>query len=492
MSLVNLLAGMAQGYVQGKDRAYQQDRQKQQDDWLTEQRARQRSQWAEEDAIKKGLKDAAAPATISTTQYQPADAKSDLGGGGVAPAMQNLYKVRDQSYADEAQAKGAMEKYNDTTTTARRMAGVYQQRGQLDKALSMQNAIAQKELTDLGLDKARKEHFDSLFNDKISSAFSAGGDWTAIAAKMLTDTEVGGFKGVNVRPIPSADGKRIEFVGTGPNGETGVLKSYTNDDQGRAGFMADVMRAPLRDKIGYLHERARSAQAAADKDRDFDLREKQFKSEETYRKGMLGLQSQRLAISGSRGGGGGGGGSGGGGRGGLDMTAVDKQLIGMYTKEDPATGAKGLDANAMHDVRSLVPMMPAAAQGDSMGAVLQAQMLYQKYGGDMGKIAQAQAAMQGQGAAPSAGQPVPAAQPPKSDQNGGVVLAPGAMERYIEGLRKRNAPGDAEEIAKVQAAMRGQGRAATARQPAAQTSAADAAMQAYAQREAALRSGREK
>jgi hypothetical protein len=108
-------------------------------------------------------------------------------------------------------------------------------------------------------------------------------------------------------------------------------------------------------------------------------------------------QAQERKIDAFISGGGGRGGSGGGSSatapaGTVNMDAIDKTLTPLFAREDPATGAKSLDTNALMTVRTLATRMPAAAAGDATGAAFQAHTMYtsalNSAGGDHAKAMQ--------------------------------------------------------------------------------------------------------
>jgi hypothetical protein len=135
-------------------------------------------------------------------------------------------------------------------------------------------------------------------------------------------------------------------------------------------FMQHAGQVDFEDKLNYLVEQAKAERDQENKNRTHELDVTKAKNTNTYQMGMLELNRARASNAG--------GDSQGAATGGVSMDAIDKQLQPLFTKNDPVTGAKALDTQALMTVRSLAMSMPAAFEGDATGAALQAHDRYTK------------------------------------------------------------------------------------------------------------------
>lgn len=305
--MVSFLAGMGTGYIKAKDKAYEQERQAKQDAWMEEQRNRQRQDWQEADKLKSDLKDAAATRdTVAGTETKAGDTRVFSQSAENASAMQKLLD-------NEAELTGAAPVQQASTAVTGKMARGHQigataegmntpdarnqrvvdalmNNGQIERAGTMETNLLDQKAKRLGLQAAELKFADEQFNRALGEKFANTPDWTAAAAQVLTETQQGGLAGVNVTAVPGKDGKTVDFVGQGADGQTRVLATFENSDAGKAKFMQRVMRAPVETKIGWIVEDAQRRQTQANADRDFDLRKRESESQMQYRDRMLAIQ----------------------------------------------------------------------------------------------------------------------------------------------------------------------------------------------------------
>lgn len=305
--MVSFLAGMGTGYIKARDKAYEQERQAKQDAWMEEQRNRQRQDWQEADKLKADLKDAAATRdTVAGTETKAGDTRVFSQSAENAAAMQKLLD-------NEAELTGAAPVQQASTAVTGKMARGHQigataegmntpdarnqrvvdalmNNGQIERAGTMETNLLDQKAKRLGLQAAELKFADEQFNRALGEKFANSPDWTTAAAQVLTETQQGGLAGVNVTAVPGKDGKTVDFVGQGADGQTRVLATFENSDAGKAQFMQRVMRAPVETKIGWIVEDAQRRQTQANADRDFDLRKRESESQMQYRDRMLAIQ----------------------------------------------------------------------------------------------------------------------------------------------------------------------------------------------------------
>ena len=314
--LASFLVGMGGGYIKSKDKQFERDRQAKEDAWMEEQRGRQRASWSKEDKLSTDLADAAAPRTtmqgtvtesggqklFSADPAQAAQLKgmaegiADLEGTGPVTQQPGAAITGNMSKGHQiTTAPVDAAKLNDPNARNQRVTDALMQNGQVERALTMETNVLDQKAKRLGLDVAELKFADEQFNRTLGEKFANTPDWTQAAAQVLSDTQVGGLAGIGVKPVPSKDGKKVDFVGQGPDGNARVLATFDNSDAGKAQFMQRVMRAPVETKIGWIVEEAKARQVQANSDRDFDLRKQESENAQQYRTRMLGIQQAQEA-----------------------------------------------------------------------------------------------------------------------------------------------------------------------------------------------------
>ena len=435
----SFLTGMGGGYIKAQDKQYERERQAKDDAWREEQQGWQRADRAEKDALRTSMKDAfadrstiegtAVTGTTGTNLYKdPAQAQAAADDARIEAEMRG----ESPSAVATMQATGItgnMSKGHQITTgpvdlaslnsrDAKMARGVnaLMAAGDPEKAISMENTVMENQAKKLGLNVAQLKFADDQFNRKMQETLSREGDFWGNASQVLTDTSLGGLAGVQVKPVVSADGKTVQLVGM-KDGKDQVMFSAPNTAEGQLAFVQRISKADPATKIGWLKEgvdlEAAQAKAALEARRIATLEQNANTNER-----KLDAVLMRGAGAGSSSGRG--AGTGASQPGGLNMSDVDKQLAPMFTSDDPVTGQKKLNTGAYAFVRSLATQMPAAAQGDAVGAALQAAQQYEsvlsRVGGDHAKAARViEAAMRPVDVgSPAAAQPEPEAQKPQA------------------------------------------------------------------------------
>lgn len=296
--MVAFLAGLGGGYLKAQDKAKEDERRAKDDAWQEEQRGRMRQEWKAKDALDADLRTAGQPATVEEGaggMVKPDTMDNrDVGlaenqalpNGGL---MQGQFKVGSKSYADKSEADKAVADHNAPQAVATRTADTLRKHGKVTEAMSMENAVIDQQAKKLGLDVAQAKWADEQFNRRITEQLSATPNWHDGAAKLLTDTQVGGMGGVNVTPKLSADGKTVEFVAQ--RGEqTKVLGQFSADANGMTKFMQQVARVPLESKIGWVVEGEKAKREEERWQQTFDFNKKKEENDQQYRQRVLGLQ----------------------------------------------------------------------------------------------------------------------------------------------------------------------------------------------------------
>lgn len=321
--MASVLAGVGTGLVANKEDAEKKARQDKEDAWRDEQREYQRAEIARANADRQGMRDAGAERTTMTGTVTQAGGNKYLNADPVqATKMQEMLAAEAEMTGGHAPTQqagtgitGTMARGHQITTEpvdlkavngAEARAGRFQaeleRQGKPLDAMNISNALMENKAKSLGLEAAQLKAADDKFNRDVLSRLDAEPDWTQGAAKLLTETQLGGLAGLKVAPVVSADGKTVSFVGTAADGTSKPLAPpMPNTPDGRLAFTQQLLKASPEMKISWLVERGKAEQAAA----------------------KLALDERRVATTEKRNDamayklmGGGGGGSSGGGRGG--------------------------------------------------------------------------------------------------------------------------------------------------------------------------------
>jgi hypothetical protein len=261
--LVSFMAGLGGGYLKAREKGANDERQARMDQMQQDRHNAWMSDQDEQKAGKRVMQDAMRPVEMQS------------GGGGAlrsdamdnrdvglpenqalpnAGLSQQAYRVGGKSYATMQDATTATQQANSPDAQNQRVVQAYQMMGKPMEALSMQNAVVDSKLKALGLSKAEADMANEIFNKKVSDGLSSAATWQEGAAKLLTDTQVGGLSGITVSPVASADGKTIAFVGVGDDGAKKTLLELPNSPDGKLKFLQQVARVPIGTQMSFLTE----------------------------------------------------------------------------------------------------------------------------------------------------------------------------------------------------------------------------------------------
>ena len=175
LPLLGLAIGAASGFAQAKEHDRELARQKEQDDWVREERNQKRQEWQQSKALQSGLMQAAQPAMVEdkgTTiamadgqqiPYQDADvAGSDFRmmrrageatgqpvlaqtAQGIAQAPKQEALMNGQSFGSLAEARKAAGEYDSPDAVTKRQAQVYQRAGNFEKATALRDGLVKRQ-----------------------------------------------------------------------------------------------------------------------------------------------------------------------------------------------------------------------------------------------------------------------------------------------------------------------------------------------------------
>jgi hypothetical protein len=466
-----------------------------------ERLARDKQGWEEADKLKQALIDAGAQRTEvqgtatqgriggvmqTTLNRNPEEAQrvkammdAEAEMTGAAPATQRQASAVTGNMAlghQIGQSVGAMgADPNSTEAAAQRTAQAYRNAGQVDKAISMENAVMEQQAKRLGMSIDQLKFADMQTNRALESALKSGPTWYEGAAKFVTDTKRGGLDGVSVEPVVSADGKTVTLRAKMPDGTTRDSGTYSTDESGMLQFSRQFAALPIEKRMDMMIDQLRQNRTQSNWQQTFDFNQWVAENAEAYRTRMVDLQesqniqsqanwqetfnfNKKMGEQKAKNAGAGGAGA---ASGRVSMDAIDRTLQPLFTREDPASGAKALDTQAMMTVRALALGTPAAKEGDAMGAALQAHSIYaaalKNAGGDHAKaVAMIQQALKPPAAPPQGPQgSAPPAQEPTNRSGNAAPAAKNKPTPYVppEGSPAAKAAARREEL-RVQSMQR--------------------------------------
>lgn len=291
-----VLAAGVQGWQQGTRMREDAADRKADREWREESRSRQRDQWAQEDSLKDGLREAALPAEIVESGGVKPDTMDnrDVGQPGEAPIAAATFNVAGTDYATRPEALAAQQAYNSPQAMAGRVASEYQKAGQPDKAFVTmeQQARMLKAAEDMkakGVDETLRLFRSGNKDGTIAGIKKAGlfdiadGDIT-MAPREIDMPGVGKVNTYDITmPIRGADGK--------------VTPQTINSHQASLAYLPYEKQLELQRKGTDSEARAENRAA------QLDLKRQQVET-------AVELAAARIARLQAGGGGGGGGGGG--------------------------------------------------------------------------------------------------------------------------------------------------------------------------------------
>lgn len=245
--------------------------------YRTEQRERARKKDREEDDLKSALKSASRPATVEEGAdgfIKPATMDNrDVG----LPENQDLpnqgltaggFAVQGKGFQDRAAADAAAQALNTPEAVGSRIAQTYREHGAPDKAMAMEASTRSAE-------SAKIELADKRWKRDLGTAMRGGHDGLA---GLASASEAGPMAGLQVKAVPSEDGKTVTYSAANKEGvfqPIPGLPQFSNDERGltQAAFMLDRTIDPAARMTHYDAAEQRD-RAQKNADRTFDAGER--------------------------------------------------------------------------------------------------------------------------------------------------------------------------------------------------------------------------
>jgi hypothetical protein len=310
--MASFLAGFGGGYLKSSRQATEDERQAKMDKITTDRAQRETDEWEKKQNYEKGL--AAAGAPVKAEQANDVLMDDD---GNAMPAVPAFRTSEGQRFTTMAEAQGVADKSNTPEAINARQAAFMQAQGKPLEAIQMNNAVMDSKLKKLGLTAAEGKFAQDEFNRKLTTTISSQSTPEDGIAKVLTETQLGGLKGVTAKYRPSADGKSVEYFGVDAEGKETPLMTLPKGPAGIAEFMQQAGQVNFETKLGYLVERAKTDKAdtrydsekakedaryeskeAKENDRwerTFEFNKKKDENDQQYKNRVLGFQARQEA-----------------------------------------------------------------------------------------------------------------------------------------------------------------------------------------------------
>ncbi|MDR0215563.1 MAG: hypothetical protein LBJ15_16395 [Comamonas sp.] len=319
--IIAFLAGAGTGYL--KQRAVEEDREREREDakFKQEQRDVWRKQQASADSLQQRLADAQGTAEVVEgalgdqsagppvpAAIQPvsgAEGSQPVAGqlGAQVPAAKDPQVFRmvapggvNTTFNTAAEAQAAAKQYSSPEAAHARSVAAYRGAGQVDKALELERNQLQGQAAQLQLDEALLKKSNAAYDQEWMKLLSSPDQ---IAARL------GQEMGANVKAVPSADGKTMQFVSVGQDGkQTALHAPVPNSQEGWSPLVMEQLKSidPMH-KFQFNYQQAQLKQKQANDDREFQLKQQQRADDREYKRGLLALRGAAAGGSGSAAGG---------------------------------------------------------------------------------------------------------------------------------------------------------------------------------------------
>lgn len=303
--IIAFLAGAGTGFLKQRDVEDQRKRDDEDQQFKRQQREVWQKQQADADALNQSLKQAQAPAEVvegplgdqSAGPPVPAALSQGSTGQPAAPTFRMVAPGVNKSFSTAAEAQQAVTDYAKPEAMNQRVVAAYRGAGLADKALEVERNINQGQVSKLQLDEAIQARADKAWDQGLNAAAANA---ESLAKYFSGSPLVGGNQ---VKAVPSADGKTVQFFSVGADGQqTALYQPVSSDPSAWAPLLTQMSRSlQPEQRLQHMYRLDESRRLQANADRDFELRKQARDDDREYKRGVLAL---RGAAGGSGGKGG--------------------------------------------------------------------------------------------------------------------------------------------------------------------------------------------
>lgn len=186
------------------------------------------------------------------------------------PALPTLPKAGDKFFSTPGEATDAAAKANDPMAQADRASKALLGMGDVAGAQAIRGSARKEKLDGLQLDEAQRKALSQAFDDSLQPLATHDA-----IAEMVSGSNLGGA--LQLKAVPSADGKSVEYHVVGADGSTKPSGySFENSTKGLLEAKAAMSKlTPVTQKLEYLHKQDQQRRLA-----EKDAADAQFKRDE--------------------------------------------------------------------------------------------------------------------------------------------------------------------------------------------------------------------
>lgn len=292
--IIAFLAGAGTGYLKQRDVEDQRKRDDEDQQFKRDQREVWRKQQAEADSLNQSLKQAQAPAEVvegplgdqSAGPPVPMALSQGSTGAPVAPTFRMVAPGVNKSFSTAAEAQQAVADYAKPEAMNQRVVAAYRGAGLADKALEVERNINQGQVSKLQLDDAIQARADKAWDQGLNAAAANA---ESLAKYFSGSPLVGGNQ---VKAVPSADGKTVQFFSVGADGQqTALYQPVSSDPSAWAPLLTQMSRSlQPEQRLQHMYRLDESRRLQANADREFELKKQVHADDREYKRGVLALR----------------------------------------------------------------------------------------------------------------------------------------------------------------------------------------------------------
>ncbi|WP_159917912.1 hypothetical protein [Pantoea sp. 18069] len=338
--IIAFLAGAGSGYLKQRNVEDERKRDTEDQKWRNEQRDRQRRADADADALNTSLKQAQAPAEVvegplgdqsagppipaGLGQASAAPIAGQLGSSGGAPAVQRQTSGApvagqmgsqaaapaapqafrmvapggvNKTFSSVAEAQAAAKEYSSPEAANARFVAAYRGSGHIDKAVELERNLMQGQAAKLQLDEATQARADRAWDQGLTAAATSA---DALAQYFSGSPVVGGNQ---VKAVPAADGKTVQFVSLGADGkQTPLYQPVDSNPASWAPLLTQMSRSLAPEaRLQHMYRIDESRRQQVNSDRDYEFKKQVHADDRDYKSRMLALRTTAAGAAGKGG-----------------------------------------------------------------------------------------------------------------------------------------------------------------------------------------------
>jgi hypothetical protein len=291
MRMASFLAGFGGGYLKSSRQATEDERQAKMDKITTDRAQRETEDWDKKQNYEKGLAAAGAPVKAE----QANDVLKDDDGNDM-PAVPAFRTNDGQRFTSMADATATAEKANTPEAVSARQSAYMQSQGKPLDAIQMQAAATSLKLNQLGLKEAEVTAATNAKNSQFMDYSKSLGVGPA-AAKMITETKIPGFDGIEAKHEVSADGKTQTIYSTDKDGTKRTLFAVPAGEAGDLQITQRILTMKPETTVQWHRDSLKQQQDQSNWEKTFQQQDDHFKINKALQEKQIGLTAGHLMLA---------------------------------------------------------------------------------------------------------------------------------------------------------------------------------------------------